>query len=146
MDFQILRIKLSVGTMFLFGNSKDIYNPLSIINLLDKKQLGTYWANTSANGLIAKLIQEGDRNIKQLFETLLKGESIVCEIDEQIIYNQLSINDNAIWSLLLAIGYLTVVNYIGYGDAKLPENCMPQYELKITNYETKLIFNELVKN
>ena len=133
MDFQILRIKLSVGTMFLFGNSKDIYNPLSIINLLDKKQL-------------AKLIQEGDRNIKQLFETLLKGESIVCEIDEQIIYNQLSINDNAIWSLLLAIGYLTVVNYIGYGDAKLPENCMPQYELKITNYETKLMFNELVKN
>lgn len=95
---------------FLFGNSKDIYNPWSIINLLDKKQLGTYWANTSANGLIAKLIQEGDRNIKQLFETLLKGESIVCEIDEQIIYNQLSINDNAIWSLLLASGYLTVVN------------------------------------
>jgi hypothetical protein len=131
---------------FLFGNSKDIYNPWSIINLLDKKQLGTYWANTSANGLIAKLIQEGDRNIKQLFETLLKGESIVCEIDEQIIYNQLSINDNAIWSLLLASGYLTVVNYIGYGDAKLPENCMPQYELKITNYETKLMFNELVKN
>ena len=131
---------------FLFGNSKDIYNPWSIINLLDKKQLGTYWANTSANGLIAKLIQEGDRNIKQLFETLLKGESIVFEIDEQIIYNQLSINDNAIWSLLLASGYLTVVNYIGYGDAKLPENCMPQYELKITNYETKLMFNELVKN
>lgn len=131
---------------FLFGNSKDIYNPWSIINLLDKKQLGTYWANTSANGLIAKLIQEGDRNIKQLFETLLKGESIVCEIDEQIIYNQLSINDNAIWSLLLASGYLTVVNYIGYGDAKLPENCMQQYELKITNYETKLMFNELVKN
>lgn len=85
MDFQILRIKLSVGMMFLFGNSKDIYNPLSI-------------------------------------------------------------NDNAIWSLLLASGYLTVVNYIGYGDAKLPENCMPQYELKITNYETKLMFNELVKN
>ena len=132
--------------MLLFGNSKDIYNPWSIINLLDKKQLGTYWANTSANGLIAKLNQEGDRNIKQLFETLLKGESIVCEIDEQIIYNQLSINDNAIWSLLLASGYLTVVNYIGYGDAKLPENCMPQYELKITNYETKLMFNELVKN
>ena len=131
---------------FTFGSLKDIYNPWSIINLLDKKQLGTYWANTSANGLIAKLIQEGDRNIKQLFETLLKGESIVCEIDEQIIYNQLSINDNAIWSLLLASGYLTVVNYIGYGDAKLPENCMPQYELKITNYETKLMFNELVKN
>ena len=57
MDFQILRIKLSVGMMFLFGNSKDIYNLWSIINLLDKKQLGTYWANTSANGLIAKLIQ-----------------------------------------------------------------------------------------
>ena len=87
-----------------------------------------------------------ETEIKQLFETLLKGESIVCEIDEQIIYNQLSINDNAIWSLLLASGYLTVVNYIGYGDAKLPENCMPQYELKITNYETKLMFNELVKN
>ena len=73
---------------FTFGTQQDIYNPWSILNLLDKKQLGTYWTNTSANGLVASLLQESDRDIKQLFEELLNGRSIVCEIDEQIVYYQ----------------------------------------------------------
>lgn len=131
---------------FTFGTQQDIYNPWSILNLLDKKQLGTYWTNTSANGLVASLLQESDRDIKQLFEKLLNGRSIVCEIDEQIVYNQLSVNDNSIWSLLLASGYLKVVNYISYDNEALPENALPQYELKITNYETMLMFKEMIKN
>lgn len=131
---------------FTFGTQQDIYNPWSILNLLDKKQLGTYWTNTSANGLVASLLQESDRDIKQLFEELLNGRSIVCEIDEQIVYNQLSVNDNSIWSLLLASGYLKVVNYISYDNEALPENALPQYELKITNYETMLMFKEMIKN
>ena len=45
---------------FIFGNRTDIYNSWSIINFLDKKQVGTYWANTSSKGLVGKLGQEDD--------------------------------------------------------------------------------------
>ena len=48
---------------FTFGGKKDIYNPWSIINYLDKGKLGAYWANTSSNSLVGKLIQEGSKEI-----------------------------------------------------------------------------------
>ena len=50
---------------FIFGNCKDIYNPWSILNYLDQKRYIAYWANTSSNSLIGKLIREGNRNIKE---------------------------------------------------------------------------------
>lgn len=96
---------------FVFGHQKDIYNPWSILNYLDKKKYGTYWANTSANSLVGKLIREGSRHLKVTFEQLLCGEHIWCPIDEQIVYNQLDDNEAAIWSLLLASGYLKVLDY-----------------------------------
>ncbi|MDE6204177.1 MAG: AAA family ATPase, partial [Lachnospiraceae bacterium] len=74
---------------FTFGKSRDIYNPWSIINFLDKKKVGAYWANTSSNSLVNKLVREGNRNIKEAFESLLRGESVRTEIDEQIVYNML---------------------------------------------------------
>lgn len=67
---------------FTFGKMSDIYNPWSIINYLDKGKVGAYWANTSSNSLVGKLIKEGNRNIKQDFEGLLQGETITMEIDE----------------------------------------------------------------
>lgn len=93
---------------FTFGNEKDIYNPWSILNYLDTKKLRTYWANTSSNNLIGKLIREGSKNIKQNFEQLMCGECLEILMDEQIVYEQLSIKESAIWSLLLASGYLKV--------------------------------------
>ncbi len=45
---------------FIFGNHPDIYNPWSILNFLDKGRYGTYWANTSANSLVGKLLREGN--------------------------------------------------------------------------------------
>ena len=95
---------------FIFGKTKDIYNPWSILNYFDTGKVATYWANTSSNSLIGKLIREGNRAIKQNFESLLQGESIIVPIDEQIVYNQLGGNQNATWSLLLASGYLKVLN------------------------------------
>lgn len=74
---------------FTFGDKEDIYNPWSIINYLDKRSVGIYWANTSSNSLIGKLIQQGTQDIKQDFETLLQGGCIRTELDEQIIYDQL---------------------------------------------------------
>lgn len=96
---------------FIFGRHKDIYNPWSILNFLDKKKYAAYWANTSSNSLIGKLIREGGRRTKEKFEALLQGKMIRTAIDEQIVYNQLNCNEEAIWSLLLAGGYLKVMAY-----------------------------------
>lgn len=103
---------------FIFGNESDIYNPWSILNFLDTGNLTTYWANSSSNSLVGKLIREGKRTIKQSFEGLLKGEHLITPIDEQIVYNQLDGNAAAVWSLLLASGYLKVISYQRYASGR----------------------------
>ena len=129
---------------FVFGDKSDIYNPWSIINFLDKKRYGTYWANSSSNRLVSKLIQEGSKGIKITFEKLLKGETIRCAIDEQIVYNQLSGSPDAVWSLLLASGYLKVLGYdILTGEEEEGEE-EQMYELTLTNREVKRMFFGLV--
>ncbi|MCM1497101.1 MAG: AAA family ATPase, partial [Clostridium sp.] len=72
---------------FTFGSVTDIYNPWSIINYLNKKKFGAYWANTSSNSLAGSLLQKGNKHIKMQFEQLLHGESIICSVDEEIVYN-----------------------------------------------------------
>ena len=128
---------------FIFGEYKDIYNPWSILNYLDSQQYTTYWANTSANSLVAKLVREGNRNIKSKFEKLLCGECIWSEIDEQIVYDQLNGNEQAVWSLLLASGYLKVLSYEEY-DKVLP-GMQPKYEIALTNLEVKLMFRNMIR-
>lgn len=127
---------------FVFGNKRDIYNPWSILNYLDKRTLQTYWANTSANSLAGKLIREGTRAVKESFESLLAGEHLLVPIDEQIVYDQLDNNENAIWSLLVASGYLKVVRYEKYETDHIIK--APKYELALTNYEVKIMFNNMV--
>ena len=128
---------------FIFGKQKDIYNPWSIINFLDKGRIGIYWANTSSNSLVSKLIREGNRKVKTSFEELLKGGVLRCPIDEQIVYNQLDRNEGAIWSLLLASGYLKVLAY--ELDEKTKER-EPVYELVLTNLEIKRMFYSMVRH
>lgn len=129
---------------FTFGKKRDIYNPWSIINFLDKGDVGVYWANTSSNALVGKLIKEGTADDKKLFEQLLKGESIQMEIDEQIVYDQLSEKKNAVWSLLLASGYLKVKRYrnyfTDYGEWK------EEYELALTDLEVRIMFRSMVRS
>lgn len=129
---------------FIFGKYKDIYNPWSIINFLDTGKITTYWANTSANSLVGKLIREGNRHLKENFEGLLRGEILVSPIDEQIVYNQLNGNEKAVWSLLLASGYLKVLSAEDYYD--IPEGASPKYELALTNLEVKVMFNNMVRS
>ena len=128
---------------FTFGKHKDIYNPWSILNFLDKKTFMTYWANTSSNSLVGKLIREGSRRVKESFERLLSGETIKTPIDEQIVYNQLDGNEDAIWSLLLASGYLKVISYDDLGELKY--GAEQTYELTLTNHEVRLMFEGLVR-
>ncbi|MDE7331538.1 MAG: ATP-binding protein [Lachnospiraceae bacterium] len=128
---------------FTFGKSRDIYNPWSIINFLDKKKVGAYWANTSSNSLVNKLVREGNRNIKEAFESLLRGESVRTEIDEQIVYNMLDSDERAVFSLLLAGGYLRVEKFETYA-AKSGE-WKQEYELELTNYEVKGMFYSMIR-
>lgn len=126
---------------FAFGKRKDIYNPWSIINFLDKKSVGAYWVNSSSNRLIEKLIREGRPNIKKAFEDLLNGRTLHMEIDEQIIYNQLFTKKNAVWSLLLASGYLKVV-----GKTFVERTGHTHYELALTNKEVHIMFENMIQD
>lgn len=129
---------------FTFGEARDIYNPWSIINFLDKKKEGAYWANTSANSLVGKLVREGNPKIKMTMEGLLRGEVFETSFDEQIVFSQLDQNESAVWSLLLASGYLKVRKHEAYatpfGEWK------EKYELELTNFEVKTMFRGMIRN
>ena len=129
---------------FVFGEQEDIYNPWSILNFLDTGEYATYWANTSSNSLVGKLIREGNGAIKKQFEELLQGNHLRVPIDEQIVYNQLDDNEEAVWSLLLASGYLKVLDYDRLGDLELGEEAC--YELAVTNREVRIMFDGLVRS
>ncbi len=128
---------------FIFGKQREIYNPWSITNYLKTQTLSSYWTNSSSNRLVGTLIQEGSKNLKISFERLLQGESITTEMDEQIVYDQLN-EEAAVWSLLLASGYLKVEKFEAYmtnfGEWK------QEYELKLTNFEVKVMFRNMVRN
>ena len=126
---------------FTFGEHKDIYNPWSITNYLDEGRLYPYWASTSSNGLVSRLIRMSSADVKEKMEDLLNGQEIVVNFDEQIVYNQLDHNVNAIWSLLLASGYLKVkqVDYRGITRE-------PWYTLDITNVETLSMFKSMFQD
>ena len=121
---------------FIFGEHSDIYNPWSILNFLAEGTYGVYWANTSSGGLISSLIRKAGSDIKTTFEELMNGNIIKCTIDEQLVYNHLTDNEPAIWSLLVASGYLKVV---GVED-------LPIYELAITNGEVKRMFRNMIQD
>lgn len=123
---------------FTFGSQQDIYNPWSITNYLKEKKLLAYWASTSSNGLVNRLIQTSKPDVKEFMEELLNEREIVLNFDEQIVFDQLETKENAIWSLMVASGYLKVdkIEYRGILH-------VPWYHLKITNLETLGMFSEM---
>ena len=125
---------------FVIGSVKDIYNPWSITNFLKKKEYQTYWVATSSNGMVSKLIQTASSEVKTKMEELLQDGEIVENFDEQIVFNQLDVNESAIWSLLMASGYLKAVEVEYRG-----EEMEPWYHLKITNKETQIMFARLFR-
>ena len=125
---------------FTFGKSRDIYNPWSITKYLDEKRFAAYWANTSSNNLVSNLIREGASDVKIAMEDLIEGKSIEKVIDEEIIFEQLDDNSEAIWSLLLAAGYLKVEDVT---DADNGEDAV--YRLSLTNLEVRKEFRKMVQ-
>ncbi|MCI9439424.1 MAG: AAA family ATPase [Lachnospiraceae bacterium] len=125
---------------FVFGKQSDIYNPWSIINYLDKGQLRPYWANTSSNGLVGTLIRQSVPEVKRIMENLLTGGKLYAQIDEQVVFTQLDQDENAIWSLLLASGYLKAESCV-----QNEESGEYEYELSLTNNEVRLMFERLIR-
>lgn len=125
---------------FTFGNRTDIYNPWSIINYLKYAKFAPYWANTSSNSLVGKLIREGSADTKMIMEDLLSGKSLYTQIDEQIIFNQLGRRESAVWSLLLAGGYLRVK------QLSMDKRDRTTYELVLTNREVSLTFEWMIED
>lgn len=123
---------------FTFGKKSDIYNPWSIINYLDKRRFSPYWANTSSNGLVGKLIREGSPDLKVAMEDLLSGRPLHAQIDEQVVFSMLDADENAVWSLLLASGYLRVEQF------EFLDSGYPECELKLTNWEVTAMFRRMV--
>lgn len=126
---------------FTFGSQKDIYNPWSITGFLKERILKPYWANSSANRLINTLIRRGNPQIKMTMEDLLAGKTLSTLLDEEIIFNQLNKKHGAIWSLLLASGYLKVTDKIFN-----PESGLFTYTLALTNKEVSIMFRSMIRD
>jgi hypothetical protein len=119
----------------IFGKNTEIYNPWSVLNFLKEREYDTYWANTSQNSLVEKMLRQGDRKMKEKVMALLQGKTIYAQIDEQLSFPELDQKRNAVWSLLLTTGYLKCVGRRNYME----------YELKLTNYEVQLMFEKMVR-
>lgn len=131
---------------FTFGRYTDIYNPWSIASFIrEKGRYDAYWINTSGNGLVNSLVQRGSAGVKRTMEALLQGKSFRAEIDEQIVFDQLEYDENAVWSLLLATGYLRVLKTEPEecGDGLVQDNVW--YTLALTNHEVRQMFRRMVK-
>lgn len=122
---------------FHFGDCDNIYNPWSVIKYLDEKEFGPYWANTSSNKLIGKMIQQSSPYVKMMMEDLMMGKTIRTIIDEQIVFDQLVQNETAIWGLLLAGGYLKAVSW------QINKRGKKEYTLDISNLEVRGLFQDL---
>lgn len=127
---------------YTFGNAINVYNPWSIINYLGKREFGLYWVHTSSDTLINNLVKDGRESIQIAVKELMQGRPITTFIDEALIYNQLDMNENAIWSLLLATGYLKIISYESYNSN--PNLISPSYQLALTNHEVELMFRAMV--
>ena len=123
---------------FCFGGVEGIYNPWSITKYLDRKRFAPYWMNTSDNALVADLVRRGDTQLKQDFEDLLEGNSVTQKPNDQLVFSDLEADTDAVWSLLLASGYITPVN----DNDKEP---LDPKELRLTNKEVFIGFDSMIE-
>jgi len=116
---------------YIFGGTT-VYNPWSIVNYIDEKGLlQAYWINTSDDKLIRNLLIDSDDGFKTQVDALLKGEVVIQEIDENMVFGNLKTNELAVWSLLLMSGYLKIVQvFVDDMGNKLCHCAIPNWEVK----------------
>lgn len=115
---------------YVFGVTK-VYNPWSILKYLHKKELKSYWIDTSDNYLIKDILKSADRKTFEKLNRLLFGEKIEEEITGKSTLQEV-LEAHDLWELLLFSGYLTI-------DKKLEDDT---YSIKIPNNEVKKFFKD----
>jgi hypothetical protein len=120
---------------FIFGTAKGIYNPWSIIGYLKHRRFASYWAQTSSNAMVGQIIGSAEREVKEQAEDLLQGKSIAVHLDEQIVFSQLHDKEGAVWSFLMAAGYVKPLRF---------DPASGMYELALVNREVLSIMEDLV--
>lgn len=128
---------------YIFGNV-EIYNPWSIVNYANRKEMRPYWVNTSADELIKDLFNKAKNETTEMIEKLLLEKEIHCKYNEKITFLDLNnVNaNNAVdiaSNFLLMSGYLTRANKNNITDAGY-------LSLKIPNNEVKTVFAEVISN
>ena len=128
-----------------FGNV-DVYCPWDVMNYLRDLQLNpnakpeSYWNNTSDNSIIRSFIDYAGSNITKKLETLLSGNSISQQIDENLTYDYLHSSEENLWSILYLTGYLTSSK----NDSLSVSGSDEISTLKIPNAEIKEIFESTI--
>lgn len=113
----------------------EVYNPWSILNYIDNKELKAYWVNTSGNVLIKNLLLLSDGVVFDDLQNLVNGNEKIVFINENIAFGN-NLSPNHLWELLLFSGYLTVKEKI---DDKT-------YLVRIPNKEILTFFKEMFVN
>ena len=122
---------------YKIGNVEGIYNPWSILNYLNKKQIMPYWVNTSSNDLI-KLVLKNSSTVKERIQRLLNDEEIEVKIDLETIIVGIENNEDNIWGLMVQTGYLKVEEVVDLVGKR--------YKVKFPNYEIKHLFEDIIDN
>ena len=125
---------------YLFGETV-IYNPWSILNFINDRPAppAAHWVNTSSNDLVRDLLESGGAEIREDLESLLAGESVECEVTEDLPLRDIRGDSWAIWSLLLFSGYLKPVG-IREGEIE------PTYQLAIPNREVSILYRRIIRH
>ena len=136
---------------YLFGKT-DIYNPWSALNYIkkvlvdDQYEAMSFWANTSSNDLVRQYIKNGTLKMKEEFEELINGKSIIKKVTPELTYREMDfktpgkMNDD-IYSFLLYTGYLKIKDKVYDPESK--ELVQNTYELIIPNKEVKYIYEDI---
>ncbi len=123
---------------YSFGDVPGMYNPWSITHLLDRGRIDLYWTNSSSNALVSNLVRSSSPALKEDFEALLDDRTVCKSLTEEVDFRSLEVSPSAIWSLLLATGYLRVDSMEG----DVPPRTLG---LRLTNQEVRLMFDGLVR-
>ena len=126
---------------YAFGKVS-VYCPWDVINYCDllladpAAEPENYWANTSGNGIIRRLLQKADQTTRDEVEQLINGETIVKTVRQELTYRDIEDSIDNIWSVLYSTGYLT-------SKGRLPGK---QMKLALPNREVWELFIDLVKD
>ena len=124
---------------YIFGE-REVYNPWSIVNYIDNREIKAYWANVSGNTLLENMLNHAGESVYEDLKRFTDGESIEKYISDGTTIKSLLSNDDEIWQLLLYSGYLTK------DEKQEKESDSNVYNLKIPNKEIRKYFGNMFLN